>query len=136
MRKTMIRNAVLMAIATAVMGIILSLYLRGVGPMPKVTETVYTSAQQGAYSEVVVSVTVRDGKVTAVSADVSGETPGYGQDAGPVLCQNILAAGTSNGVDGISGSTYTSDAILAGVQDCMISAGIWDSATAASSAAQ
>jgi uncharacterized protein with FMN-binding domain len=129
MKKTMIRNSVLMAIATVVMGILLGLYIQGTGPMPRVSATTYTSTQKGAASEILVSVSVKDGKITDVTADVSGETPGYGLDAGPVVCQSILDAGTSEGVDGVSGATMTSKAILAGVQDCMVQAGIWDSST-------
>ncbi len=134
MKHTMIRNSVLMAIAIVVMGIILGLYIQGTGPMPRVTATTYTSTQKGAASEIVVTVTVKDGKISSVTADVSGETKGYGQEAGPAVCQSVVAAGTSIGVDGVSGATITSKAILAGVQDCMVQAGIWDSTSAASTA--
>ena len=131
MHKGMIRNIILMAAATIAMGIVLGLYIQGSGPMPQVSGTRFESTQQGVGGDIHVVVTVRDGRITAVEADVSNETPGYGQDAGPVLCEAILAAGTCQGVDGVSGSTITSDAILAGVQDCMVQAGIWDSANTA-----
>jgi major membrane immunogen (membrane-anchored lipoprotein) len=131
MRRSMIRNGILAALATLVVGIILGLYLQGSGPMPQVAGTVYTSVQKGYSSDVTVSVTVRDGAVTKVEADVSGETEQVGGTYGPQLCETILAAGTSAGVDAVSGATYTSNAILAGVQDCMVQAGIWDSANAA-----
>ncbi|MCI2047487.1 MAG: FMN-binding protein [Faecalibacterium sp.] len=134
MKHTMIRNSILMALAIVVMGIILGLYIQGTGPMPRVTATTYTSTQRGVASEILVTVTVKDGKITGVTADVSGETKGYGQEAGPVVCQNVLDAGTCVGVDGVSGATGTSKAVLAGVQDCMVQAGIWDSSNAASAA--
>lgn len=136
MRTRMIRNIILMVLATAVMSVVLLLYIQGSGPMPQVSGTQFTSTQPGIGGDILVTVTVKDGKITAVDADVSGETPGYGQEAGPVVCQAVLDAGTCQGVDGVSGSTITSDAILAGVQDCMVQAGIWDGAGAASSASQ
>lgn len=117
-----------MAAATLLLSIVLVLYLQGSGPMPQVTGTTYTSTQKGMESDIVVTVTVKDGKITDVTANVSGETKELGQIAGPQICEAVLAAGTSEGVDAISGSTVTSDAILAGVQDCMVQAGIWDSA--------
>ena len=134
MKKVMIRNSILMAVAIVVMAVVLGLYLQGTGPMPRVTATTYTSTQRGAASEILVSVSVKDGKITSVTADVSGETPGYGLDAGPVVCQNVMDAGTSQGVDGVSGATVTSNAILTGVQDCMVKAGIWDEANAGATA--
>ena len=128
MRRSTILSLVVMAAATLLLSIVLVLYLHGSGPMPQVTGTTYTSTQKGMESDIVVTVTVKDGKITDVTADVSGETKELGQIAGPQICEAVLAAGTSEGVDAISGSTVTSDAILAGVQDCMVQAGIWDSA--------
>ncbi len=128
MRRSTILSLVVMAAATLLLSIVLVLYLQGSGPMPQVTGTTYTSTQKGMESDIVVTVTVKDGKITDVTADVSGETKELGQIAGPQICEAVLAAGTSEGVDAISGSTVTSDAILAGVQDCMVQAGIWDSA--------
>ncbi len=128
MRRSTVLSLVVMAAATLLLSIVLVLYLQGSGPMPQVTGTTYTSTQKGMESDIVVTVTVKDGKITDVTADVSGETKELGQIAGPQICEAVLAAGTSEGVDAISGSTVTSDAILAGVQDCMVQAGIWDSA--------
>lgn len=127
MRKTVLFQVLAMAVATLILSIVLALYLQGSGPMPKVTGTVYTSTQKGMESDIVVTVTVNDGKITNVQADVTGETAELGQVAGPQICQAVVSAGTSVGVDAVSGSTVTSDAILAGVQDCMVQAGIWDS---------
>ena len=127
MRRSTVLSLVVMAAATLLLSIVLVLYLQGSGPMPQVTGTTYTSTQKGMESDIVVTVTVKDGKITDVTADVSGETKELGQIAGPQICEAVLAAGTSEGVDAISGSTVTSDAILAGVQDCMVQAGIWDS---------
>ncbi len=134
MRKSVVFSLILMAAATLALSVVLGLYLQGSGPMPQVTGTVYTSTQKGMESDVTVTVTVKDGKITAVTADVSGETKELGQVAGPQVCEAVLAAGTSEGVDAVSGCTVTSDAILAGVQDCMVQAGIWDSANSAASA--
>jgi len=126
MSKTTIRRLSIMLVLTVVFGILLALYLRSAGMVPGAENAAqYTSVQKGAYSDITVTVLIdASGKVISVKADVSGETDRYGQVAGPQICAAIEQAGTYEGVDAVSGSTLTSDAILAAVKDCMQQAGV------------
>lgn len=124
MKKSMIRNSVIMAVITVVLAVVLALYLRSTISANTVPGDVYTASAQGFASEIKVNVTVNEGKIVAVSADVSGETPELGGKHGPEICDAIVAAGTAEGVDAIGGCTLTTNAILTSVRDCMDQAGL------------
>ncbi len=124
MKKSMIRNSIVMAVIAVVLAVVLALYLRSTVSAHTVPGDVYTASAQGFGSEVKVEVTINEGKIVAVSADVSGETPELGGKHGPELCDAIVSAGTVDGVDAIGGCTLTSNAILNSVQDCMDQAGL------------
>ncbi len=66
-------------------------------------------------------MTFDEEKVTDVVLDVSGETPGYGQDAGDALREALLAA-QSTDIDGVSGSTITSQAVIVAAGKCFAQA--------------
>ena len=83
---------------------------------------VYTSVQQGYVSEVTVTVTVSSGMVSAVEADASGETPALGGVAAAQLAESLTEAGSTANVDVVAGSTFTSQAVLAGMDDCLAQA--------------
>lgn len=128
-QKRLLRNAVLMAVFTFGMAILLVLYVRGTGPMPGASQEpvgyadgVYTATEQGYLSEVTVTVTISGGAIASVEADASGETPALGGAAAEQLSSAIAAAGGTGGVDAVSGSTYTSEAVLAAVDNCLAQA--------------
>lgn len=128
-QKRLLRNAILMAIAAFIMGILLALYIRGTGPLPGTSQEAaayidgtYTATEQGFLSEVTVTVTISGGAIASVEADASGETPSLGGAAAEQLSGAIAAAGGTDGVDAVSGSTYTSAAVLAAVDNCLAQA--------------
>ena len=82
----------------------------------------YTSVQQGYLSEVTVTVTISSGMVSEVQADASGETPALGGAAAAQLAADLTEAGSTDKVDIVAGSTYTSQAVLAGMEDCLAQA--------------
>ena len=128
MKKTMTRNIVIMAIVTVIMAVVLSLYIKSTGTVPAADNTAsladgtYTASEQGCLSEVAVTVTVTGGKVTNVVIDSSGEPPELGGKAAETLSASLLAAGSTVGVDAVSGSTMTSDAVFAAMNDCLAQA--------------
>ena len=128
MKKHLTRNGILMAVATLIMGIVLSLYISSTGTVPAAdnadsyTDGTYTSSAQGCLSEVSVTVTITGGKVTDVSIDASGETPSLGGAAAETLAPQLAEAGSTAGVDAVSGSTMTSDAVLTAMDDCLAQA--------------
>ena len=74
---------------------------------------------QGFASEVKVTVTVEDGKIVALEVDDSGEsypTAGFAKEETiDKLVEAILAAGTIEGVDMVTGATVTQTAVLEAV---------------------
>ena len=125
MKKKMIRNIILMAVITVIMAVVLSLYIQNTGTVPatdnaaQLNDGTYTASAQGCLSEVAVTVTVTGGKVTNVDIDASGETPELGGTAAETLAAALLKTGSTAGVDAVSGSTLTSQAIFTAMDDCL-----------------
>lgn len=128
MKKHMTRNMILMLVLDVILGIVLALYIANTGTVPAAdnadtyTAGTYTAGAQGCLSEVGVTVTITGGKVTNVVIDASGETPELGGKAAETLSASLLAAGSTVGVDAVSGSTMTSDAVFAAMNDCLAQA--------------
>ena len=126
MKKHMTRNMILMLVLDVVLGIVLALYISSTGTVPAAdnadtyTDGTYTASAQGCLSEVGVTVTITGGKVTNVVIDASG-VPAGGK-AAETLSASLLAAGSTVGVDAVSGSTMTSDAVFAAMNDCLAQA--------------
>ena len=79
---------------------------------------VITAGRKGYGGEVVVTVGIdADGKVVGLSANVSTETTGVGSKAGQSAYTDkyIGLSGSANGVDTISGASYSSTAVRNGV---------------------
>ena len=125
MKKTMTRNVVIMAIVTVIMAVVLSLYIKNTGTVPAADNTAsladgtYTSSAKGCLSDVEVTVTVSGGKVSEVAIDASGETPELGGAAAETLADALTKAGSTNGVDAVSGATLTSEAVFTAMNDCL-----------------
>ena len=81
----------------------------------------YTGTADGIHSTITVTMTFDEENVTDVVLDVSGETPGYGQDAGEALREALLTA-QSTEIDGVSGSTITSQAVIVAADKCFAQA--------------
>ena len=125
MKKHMTRNVILMAVVTVIMAVALSLYIQNTGTVPaadnaaSLTDGTSTSSAQGCLSDVTVKVTVTGGRVTGVEIDASGETPELGGTAAEALAAALLKTGSTAGVDAVSGSTMTSQAIFTAMDDCL-----------------
>ena len=125
MKNKMTRNVILMAVVTVIMAVALSLYIQNTGTVPaadnaaSLTDGTYTSSAQGCLSDVTVKVTVTGGRVTGVGIDASGETPELGGTAAEALAAALLKTGSTAGVDAVSGSTMTSQAIFTAMDDCL-----------------
>lgn len=79
----------------------------------------YTGAAAGFGGDITATVTVIGGKITACTLAGEKETPAIGGAALEPLRQAILAAGTVDGVDGVSGATWTSNGVFAAVRKAM-----------------
>ncbi len=128
MNKHSTRNILLMLILDIILGIVLSLYIANTGTVPAADNAAtyhdgsYTASAKGYLSDVSVTVTITGGKVTNVAIDASGETPELGGKAAESLARSLTEAGSSAGVDAISGSTMTSDAVFTAMDDCLAQA--------------
>ena len=63
------------------------------------------------------SMTFSDSAVTDVVVDTSGETASYGAAAADQLREQLMVAGSAE-IDGVSGSTITSDAVMKAAKSC------------------
>jgi uncharacterized protein with FMN-binding domain len=96
-------------------------------PTTPTTRTVTGGVSENQYGPVQVQVTVRGGRVTAVTATQypngdsrSAQISAY---AIPALNQEALQAGSA-GIDMISGASYTSESYLASLQSALSKAGV------------
>ena len=81
----------------------------------------YEGTAEGISSTVKVTMTFSDSAVTDVVVDTSGETASYGAAAAEELKNQLLNAG-SDEIDGVSGSTITSDAVKKAAKSCFAQA--------------
>ena len=85
------------------------------------TPGTYTGTAEGISSTVKVTMTFSDSAVTDIVVDTSGETASYGAAAAEELKNQLLNAG-SDEIDGVSGSTITSDAVKKAAKSCFAQA--------------
>lgn len=77
----------------------------------------YEGTAEGISSTVKVTMTFSDSAVTDIVVDTSGETASYGAAAADQLREQLMAAGSAE-IDGVSGSTITSDAVMKAAKSC------------------
>ena len=81
----------------------------------------YEGTAEGISSTVKVTMTFSDSAVTDVVVDTSGETASYGAAAADQLKQKLLSSANGE-IDGVSGSTITSDAVMKAAKSCFAQA--------------
>ena len=77
----------------------------------------YEGTAECISSTVKVTMTFSDSAVTDVVVDTSGETASFGAAAADELREQLMAAGSAE-IDGVSGSTITSDAVMKAAKSC------------------
>lgn len=77
----------------------------------------YEGTAEGISSTVKVTMTFSGSAVTDVVVDTSGETASFGAAAADELREQLMAAGSAE-IDGVSGSTITSDAVMKAAKSC------------------
>ncbi len=105
---------------------------RGNGGDGQMTAGTYTATAHGAKHDLTVSVTVSENVIEAVEVVESDDSPYISESAINALPQRIIDK-QSVAVDGVTGATMTSSAILSAVSDCLTQAGAnlsdWTKAT-------
>lgn len=107
------------------------------GPAPTETpDTLVSEYQDGTYTGkargysgfVTITLTIKDGKITEI-ANTNTDTGSYFRKAWKVLQPAILERQSADGIDTVSGATYSSQGILGGAQQALASAKITETPT-------
>ena len=85
----------------------------------KYADGAYEGTGKGIGGDVPVTVTVEGGAITDVTVGDNSETQGIGSNAIEQLPELIVEANGTEGVDGVSGATITSNAIFAAVDEAL-----------------
>jgi uncharacterized protein with FMN-binding domain len=92
------------------------------------TQTYAGAVETTQYGNVQVSITVKGGQVTEVSAvqlpQSDSRSVAISSQAEPILRDQALAAQTAAGIDGVSGATYTSTGYEASLETALTDAGL------------
>lgn len=89
-------------------------------PSASAAAKVVTGTADGFGGTITAEVTIDDsGKITDLVLTGEDETPDIGGKALPELQKAIVAAGTVEGVDGVSGATYTSKGVFDAVRNAL-----------------
>ena len=86
------------------------------------TPGTYEAEAQGLFVPVKVTVTVSETEITDIQINAEGETPALGGAAADMMKEAILKAQTPN-VDGLTGATVTSAAIVKAATEALVEAG-------------
>ena len=83
------------------------------------SEKQLTGTGDGYGGEIKVTLTQKDGKITALEITGEKETPGIGVEAMEELKEAILAAGTTEGVDVVANATWTSNGVFYAINNAL-----------------
>ncbi len=84
----------------------------------------YTATAKGYSSDVKVTVTVaKDGAISDIKVDASGETADLGGKAAPSICEEVKKK-QSIAVDTVTGATITSNATLTAITEALSQSGV------------
>lgn len=113
MKKNVFRGILAVTLAAMVV-----LFTVGVGAAaPHYKRGTYEGIGHGKFSDVVLSVKIRRGKITAIDVISQNETPNYWKRAIAVIDRIIESNNTA--VDGVTGATKSSNAIKTAVDNAL-----------------
>ena len=97
-------------------------------PVSEYQDGTYTGKARGYSGFVTITLTIKDGKITEI-ANTNTDTGSYFRKAWKVLQPAILERQSADGIDTVSGATYSSQGILGGAQQALASAKITEPPT-------
>ena len=97
-------------------------------PVSEYQDGTYTGKARGYSGFVTITLTIKDGKITEI-ANTNTDTGSYFRKAWKVLQPAILERQSADGIDTVSGATYSSQGILGGAQQALASANITETPT-------
>jgi len=78
----------------------------------------YTGTAGGFNGDITVSVTIKDGSIFAIDVTDQKDTPSYWERA-KVIIPEIISANGTEGIDAVSGATYSSQGIINAVNNAL-----------------
>lgn len=99
-------------------------------PVSEYQDGTYTGKARGYSGFVTITLTVKDGKITELT-NTNTDTGSYFRKAWKVLQPAILEKQSADGIDTVSGATFSSNGILGGTKEALASAKIIPEPTAA-----
>ena len=97
-------------------------------PVSEYQDGTYTGKARGYSGFVTITLTIKDGNITEI-ANTNTDTGSYFRKAWKVLQPAILERQSADGIDTVSGATYSSQGILGGAQQALASAKITETPT-------
>ena len=97
-------------------------------PVSEYQDGTYTGKARGYSGFVTITLTIKDGKISEI-ANTNTDTGSYFRKAWKVLQPAILERQSADGIDTVSGATYSSQGILGGAQQALASAKITETPT-------
>lgn len=97
-------------------------------PVSEYQDGTYSGRARGYSGFVTITVTIRDGRITEVT-NTNTDTASFFKKAWKTLQPAILEKQSADGIDTVSGATYSSQGILGGAQQALASAKITETPT-------
>ena len=97
-------------------------------PVSEYRDGTYSGRARGYSGFVTITVTIRDGRITEVT-NTNTDTASFFKKAWKTLQPAILEKQSADGIDTVSGATYSSQGILGGAQQALASAKITETPT-------
>ena len=97
-------------------------------PVSEYQDGTYSGKARGYSGFVTITVTIRDGRITEVT-NTNTDTASFFKKAWKTLQPAILEKQSADGIDTVSGATYSSQGILGGAQQALASAKITETPT-------
>ena len=97
-------------------------------PVSEYQDGTYTGKARGYSGFVTITLTIKDGKITEIT-NTNTDTASFFKKAWKVLQPAILEKQSADGIDTVSGATYSSQGILGGAQQALTSAKITETPT-------
>ena len=118
MKKHRLRNKRLLCAVLSAALMTNSVHFAAVSGASAYKDGTYTGTAGGFNGDITVSVTIKDGSISAIDVTDQKDTPSYWERA-KVIIPDIIAANGTSGIDAVSGATYSSEGIINAVNNAL-----------------
>lgn len=118
MKKHRLRNKRLLCAVLSAALMTNSFHFAAAGAAPAYKDGTYTGTAGGFNGDITVSVTIKDGSISAIDVTDQKDTSSYWERA-KVIIPEIIAANGTSGIDAVSGATYSSEGIINAVNNAL-----------------